>query len=193
MWLLFLLACTNEPGPPSCAERFADLPRPRSNADIEAYVAIAQPAFYPELDGVPLRFVELIDDASFFAANLDVTTLENPPLERQYQIQVNPLLLADPPTPAAAGAILVHELRHIADYTQMDATELGEFAVAYALGEVGDYERQTDLATLEHGCGEGLIGYREWLYERLTPEQEAAKRDTYYTPEEIEAWMADNP
>ena len=67
---------------------------------------------------------------------------------------------------------------------------IAAFGLWYATDDVSAYERETDLFALERGCGEGLIAFRTWLYAQLDDEAIAEKQRDYYTPEEIEAWMA---
>ena len=69
-----------------------------------------------------------------------------------------------------------------------DRMALHIMGLAYARGELPDYERQTDEQALERGCATGLKAYRLWLYDRVDDETEAQKRRDYYTPEEIDAW-----
>jgi len=146
----------------------------------------------PELDGVPTDYLAQ-PGLVYFAANLDLTTIEEPPLERQYRILYGPELLDDPPSYAGLAAVLMHENKHIVDYTGMDADELSEVALWYATAEdVSEYERATDEFVLERGCGLALIEFREWLYEHVDEETLKQKMHEYYTPEEIEAWIEEH-
>lgn len=196
LWAL-LVACTANKAVDSaadhlsCAERFSGAP-PASADDVEALTEIAIAHYASPLDEVDLRYTAISGDSVFFQANLDITTIEEEPLERTYTIQYNPALFSSPPSRAAVGAILVHELRHVLDYTEMTSEELAEFAAWYITEDVSAYERQTDEYALEQGCGDGLIAYREWLYEAIPPEDVADKQYNYYTPDEIRAWMAAN-
>ena len=147
-------------------------------------------ALVPELDSVSITLDSIESESTFLAANVDLATAGNPPFERDYRIQINPLLLSDPPSTDGVVAILVHELKHILDYTTMEQNEFLEFALWYAQGDVAIYERETDLFSMERGCAEGLITFREWLYSRISPEALEEKKQNYYTPEEIQAWMA---
>jgi hypothetical protein len=193
-WLL-LTACAVEPEPtlPTCAEAMADVPPLTGWESLTPLIEQVRADRYPELAGVPIELGMLESETDFFVANLVLSTATNPPLEREYLVLANPALLADPPPPSALYAILVHELAHIRDYTEKDTAELVSFGLWYAQGDTAAYERATDEVALKLGCGEGLKAYREWLYERLDAEAVEAKRETYYTPEEIEAWMAANP
>ncbi|MCB9665376.1 MAG: hypothetical protein H6732_14790 [Alphaproteobacteria bacterium] len=161
--------------------------------DVDAVRAAVQQACFPELDGVEVVVVPLSSPSDTFVASVDVTTLDAPGPERTYRLSANPVLLQAPMPRAAAWAILAHELTHVRDYVGMDADTLAAWALDYASGPITAYERQTDEHALELGLAEGLKAFRLWLYDQLDDEAEAAKRRDYYTPDEIDAWVADHP
>ncbi len=176
-----------------CVELMADRGAPASPADIEASLRAVQANLFPELDGVDIALGSMTSDTDYFVSNLELDTFEYAPLERSYLVLHNEAIFEVPPPHDAVVAILAHELKHVVDYTELDSAGLAEFALWYATEDTAAYERETDEHALELGCGTGLIAYREWLYERIGPEATEAKRRTYYTPEEIEAWMQANP
>jgi hypothetical protein len=197
-----LSACTSTPrivdtdvdgALPTCAEAMHVGASLASWDDLAPLVEQVRAQRFPELTDVSIELFEVQSDTDFFVSNLDLSTVGAPPLERHYRVLANPLMFPTPPPFSAAYAIIAHELAHVRDYTEMDTTELVQFGLWYAGGDTADYERATDEVTLELGCAEGLKAYRVWLYERLTDEALAAKRATYYTPEEIDAWVADHP
>jgi len=186
--ILSMFACTSD----NACEAISRGQQPvASAAEIEADLRAVQGALYPELDGVQISLTTLESETDFFVSNLELATFEDPPLDRHYLVLYNPLLLDDPPPRDATVAILAHELKHVQDYTEMDSAELADFAIWYATADIADYEHETDEASLERGCGIGLIHYREWLYARISLEAATEKKRVYYTPEEIEAWMVD--
>ncbi len=195
--LMLMLACAGggdsaDTGPLTCTERFDGDP-PADEADIIALVASAREGFFPTLEGVSLEVTTTESPDTYFVANLDLATISEEPLERDYRVLYNPALFDDPPVRIAAGAILVHELKHVLDYTGMDTAELVDFGLWYASGEdISAYEKQTDEYALEAGCAEGLSAYREWIYTHIPEEDLEEKMSTYYTPEEIAAWVAEN-
>jgi len=197
--LLSALACapTETATPPdkttgNCDFHLEDSPPPASPEQLSELLDLARASAHPDLGEVAVDLDVMESDSDYFVANLDLSTFASPPEERRYLVFYNSLLFDDPPSYAAIGAILVHELKHVADYTQMDAEELAEFAVWYAQGDIAEYERETDEYALQVGCGPGLIEYREWLYARIDDETRAEKERDYYTPDEIEAWMSAN-
>jgi hypothetical protein len=196
---VLLAACSTPPEPepadtvPTCAEAMAAGTAPTSMDELPAILAAVQAERVPELDGVEITLGELSADDSFFVANLDLSTASRPGPERAYTVNANPRMFEEPGPPFdAVYAILVHELKHIVDYVGMPTDELVTFGLWYASGDVAEYERETDEFTLERGCATGLKSYRVWLYDRIDAEAVAGKRRDYYTPEEIDAWVADN-
>lgn len=187
-----VVGCGAHPPPPTCTELFGAGPGPTDEASLQSILTAARGRFYSSLDGVE---IDLVADPSqyYFATNLDVTTLQSAPRDRHYQVHYNPALLMDPPSQYAIGAILVHEVKHVVDYLDMDSDQLAQFGVWYATSDVDDYEHATDLASLEAGCGDGLKAFRIWLYAHVSSSLLVAKQAEYYTPDQIDAWMAANP
>lgn len=192
--LFLLLACSGPtPGPLTCEDLLVGGPPATDESGVADLMAPVREHLFPELDGVHIGLNPNQSDSSYFSANLEIATIDSPPPERRYLVHYSVLQFDDPPPADAVRAIMAHELKHVRDYTEMSADELVEFGVRYATEPISEYERQTDLHALELGCGRGLIQFREWLYDHVTDEVEAQKRVDYFTPEEIEAWMAANP
>jgi hypothetical protein len=82
----------------------------------------------------------------------------------------------------------VHELEHIRDYTGWSSIRIAKHGLRYSFNcdmRIG-YECATDLRVLEFGLHQGLIDYRHWVYEKLTPKELKKKEKIYLTPREIE-------
>lgn len=200
--MMALLACTdksedtsnNAAIPATCPELMAEAGDPSTEAGIQAALTAVQSNLFPELSEASLTLQAMESDSSYFSANLVIATIDDDPLERDYLVNYSTLLLPDPPSYAAVVAILAHELKHVLDYTELDGDALAEFGLWYATADdISEYERATDEYAMVLGCGEGLIQYREWLYTHVDKDTLEAKKRDYYTPEEIEAWMAANP
>lgn len=195
---LGLAACGPTEGPGSatptdeapCALLAEDHAPPADEAGLDDLMRQVQAAFHPDLAGVSVALQSMDSDQDFFAANLDLSTAGEAGPDRDYLVRYGLRVLEDPPPYAATGAILMHELQHVSDYVAMDTEELADFAIWYASGDISEYERATDEVVLEAGCAEGLKAYRLWLYGQVDDETEAQKRVDYYTPEEIDAWVA---
>jgi hypothetical protein len=177
----------------SCEALMTDGRAVAAEADVQLALEGVRDNLYPELAGVPLGLRSMESDSDFFYANLDLTTLDEDPRERDYFVFYNARLFDDPPPWEAVVAILAHEIKHVLDYTGMDTEALAEFGLWYGTtDDISEYERATDEYALALGCGEGLSAYRTWLYDHVDEETAAQKRLDYYTPEEIDAWMAGN-
>lgn len=192
LWALSLLWGCADPLPTAtpCEGQHLDKPPPASTAAVQEALDGVRTDVYPYLSDLSITLTEADDEQDYFWAQPAFSTVSDPPRERDYRVYVNTRMYPNPPPWSAVFAILVHELKHIADYTEMDTGEVVEFGVWYAQGDIADYERATDLYALEQGCAVGLSAYRSWLYDHVDAETEQQKRIDYYTPEEIEAWQA---
>lgn len=203
--LLFACACTDasvESGDSAawvdrCACTTLELPAEpvTDEAGLSALLATVRAALFPELADLEIT-TGLVEELQFFRAWTELDTIGAAPRERRYVVQADPVVLSDPPSPAALAAVLAHELVHVEHYVTLDTDAFVSFAAWYAgedpLSSAGlaDYERATDEGALERGCAAGLSEMREWIYAHCDGEVEAAKRFQYYTPEEIAAWQA---
>jgi len=198
MFWLSLFACIQSPkvqkdtgNRPTCTTIMEYAGNPTTLSDIETLIANTR-SLVPELDGVSLRIETIESDSTFLAAQVDLSTISNPPLEREYIIQINRQIFEQQITGPSTVAILVHEFKHVLDYTEMDTNALIEFGLWYAGGDVAEYERTTDEFALERGCATGLIEFREWLYSFVSEEVRREKEENYYTPDEILSWVEAN-
>jgi hypothetical protein len=144
-------------------------------------------AYFPELKNEKIILKTFRSDAYFLQAQPEIKTLIGKRNLRVYSVQLNLKLLDCPPSNDALEAILVHELEHVKDYTKWSAAKIAKHGFYYAssLDFKKKYERQTDKKTLEKGLHLGLAGYRDWVYQWLTPKDLKRKRFIYLTPEEI--------
>ncbi len=191
VWLLW--ACAGPEIEPDlrCARAMDGAPAPTDLGVLEDLLDRAR-TVVPELDGVSITLTEGESETDFFYSNLVFSTLVDPPLEREYLAYYNPRMFDDPPPGDAAVGILVHELAHVLDYTEMDGQTLAEFGIWYATEDVADYEHQTDRFAMERGCTLGLIGYGEWTYGKVEGEDLDEKRRVYWTPDAMLGWMTGN-
>jgi hypothetical protein len=161
-------------------------------------LAEVRAATWPALDGVTIG-VAPVDELRYFRAWIELDTFAlDDGRARTYTVQYDPVVLADPMTPAALAATLVHELAHVHDYVGMDAATLADFALWYATEDpatsedLAAYERATDDAALARGCAEGLAASMLWIYERSAedPDLLAEKLHNYYTPGDLARWTS---
>lgn len=143
-----------------------------------------------ELRGFRVELETFRSRADYMKSGVRPLTIARKPARRTYVVYVNERLLGDAPSDDALRAILVHEAKHIVDYTRMSSWRFLTWAAQYVLRPQTAYERQTDLAALTRGLGCGLMEYRVWLYRRIDAKTRAQKERDYYTPNEIAAWMS---
>jgi hypothetical protein len=165
----------------------------RSVAALQSALDGARASVYPELASFRIVLVPMSSATDYFRSDVSTDTALFPASGRLYQLHYNTRIFDDPPEPAAVSAILVHELKHIRDYTQMASTELIAFAIRYATQDTRDYEHQTDQYALDHRWGPALKLFRFWLYAHEDEAARAEKMRVYFTPAEIDAYLAAHP
>jgi len=152
------------------------------------------PQHFPELEPITIHYAAATQntDSVFLETDVGTKTIFRASADRQYVMYLNRRLLEHPPGNAALEAILVHELCHIRDFTEMSGWGLIRLYlnVNYDAEFEIRYERETDLCALRLGYGEGLKAYRQWLYRIIAdPETVAMKRNVYFTPGQIDEWL----
>lgn len=167
---------------------------PINESTIQNHITFLQTNQFPELLQTQIKIENFTSDAYFLQANLKVKTVFKKPNRRTYVVEVNQKLYDCPPSPEGLQAILVHELQHVSDYLKWNSAEMMTFAAKYGMNKKfrTRYERHTDERTLLKGFGPGLIEYRIWIYQWLSPRELQNKKRYYFTPEEIEIWMEEN-
>lgn len=160
---------------------------PIGREDFETLVKEVKESHFPELKNIQIGVSTFTSDAYFLQAQPVIKTLPKKRHNRHYSVQLNTKLLDCPPSPEALEAILVHEFEHILDYTVWSSLKIIGHGMRYALscGVKASYERATDRKVLTKGLHEGLIEYRKWVYQWLTPKEMIKKKAIYLTPEEI--------
>jgi hypothetical protein len=141
---------------------------------------------FSDLQKVQIELRPAVMKASFFAT--DVENVLHPWKDRVYVIEYHPKILEVPPSSLAIEAVLAHELMHLQDYSQFSWLDLASLALRYRFGEQeyrAKFERNTDRRVVAMGYRQGLLEYRQWMYQQLTPEQVSEKRILYLTPEEL--------
>ena len=153
----------------------------------EEVVTFVKEEYFPELKKISIGVSTFTSDAYFLQAQPEIRTIIKKRNKRHYNVQLNTKLLECPPSPAALEAIIVHEFEHIVDYTKWSFLRIFSHGTQYvtSCGTKARYERATDAKVLSKGLFDGLIEYRNWVYQWLTPEELKTKRKIYLTPEEI--------
>ncbi len=139
---------------------------------------------FPELDAGKIKVKAFRSRSNFFKARFSLTRYLTFRSVRT-TVFVNPLVFERDAPEQGVRAILAHELAHALYYKEKNRLELLGLVSLIKDGFTAKFERRTDLAAIKRGWGEGLIAYREWLYKNVPPENLAAKKRDYFTPEEL--------
>lgn len=102
-------------------------------------------------------------------------------------LSVNPCVFKLGAPPDGIEAIIAHELAHAEDYIGRGPFRRIGLVGLVSARALAKFERRTDLVAIERGYGDGLRGYREWLYQNVPSDNVEKKRRNYFSPEEIEA------
>ena len=142
---------------------------------------------YPELGATRIKIKTFASRADYFRSRFSFARFFA--LRRlDYLILVNPRIFEkDAASDAAVRAIIAHELAHVAYYERHSRFELFGLINLLSNSFAARFERGADLEAVRRGYGAGLKEYREWLYRNVPPEYLRAKRDDYFSPEEIES------
>lgn len=146
---------------------------------------------YPELDAKKISVKTFKSPSVFFKAQFSLSRFLTFRGMRT-TIFVNPFIFERNAPEEGIQAILAHELGHALYYRERKHIQLIGLVSLIDGGFTAKFERRTDLIAIERGYGEGLIKYREWLYENVPPNNLAEKRRNYFTPEEIRLLMQAN-
>jgi hypothetical protein len=149
--------------------------------------------FFPELCGVDIR-LQYGNIRTSMAAPPRILSVFNRRHNRTYRMIVNgnpereqTQLLYAIPFNAKVG-IMGHELAHILDYASRSGLQLTWMGIRYSGKKYRrEFERQTDLATIERGLGWQLYHFSYFLAYQADIDEEYRqyKLDIYMKPEEI--------
>jgi len=150
---------------------------------------------FPELEEITILYVAATEDLDsvFLETDVRTTTVFRSGRNRLYLMYINERLREESPGESALEAILAHELCHIQDFVRMSGWGLVRLYVNVNYDENFEmnYERRTDECALDLGYAEGLKAYRNWLYRTIAdPTLVALKRKVYFTPDQVDEWIA---
>lgn len=182
------------------ASRCGELDRSVEAEDIPCLVNELIDLSFPELLGAKadgrIQYHSFHSD-DYFVKTSFVSGYLKASEQRVYSIDTNPKLfhtflpVLPRPSLRAVQGILAHELMHLIDYEAASTTALLK-VLKDEVFNPNDYERATDERAFERGYAQGISEYRKWLYGRLDEKALKTKKKRYYTPEEIEKWVAEN-
>jgi hypothetical protein len=102
-----------------------------------------------------------------------------------YFVEVNPELFSRNAPADGVCAILGHELAHVADLSHGNRIRLFRLVRLVSRGYTIRFERRADLDAIRRGFGDGLVSYRNWVYNNVSPAKAEEKKRNYFTPQEI--------
>jgi hypothetical protein len=144
--------------------------------------------YYPHLKDVKIKFSPFKSREYFFQTDINKLFLFQNKKKRTYYIEYNVSLMSCAPSDQALMSILIHELEHISDYEKLNNTELLKlFSSLLDPHSRQDFERKTDEVVIDYHETQGLLEFRKWMNERLTPKQIAKKEFYYFSVLELES------
>jgi hypothetical protein len=143
---------------------------------------------FPELEAKNIKVKTFQSQDTFFKAQFSIDgflTFQ----KIKTTIFVNPKVFELNAPEEGIRAILAHELAHAVYYKNKNRLQLIGLISLISRKFTVKFERRADLAAIEKGYGEGLIKYREWLYQHISDEQILVKERNYFTPQELKVLL----
>ncbi len=143
---------------------------------------------YPELKSVKINVRTFESPANYFQSQFSLTRFLTCQ-KLHYNIYVNPEAFNKNAPEEAIRAIIAHELAHVLYYSERNRLELIGLVNLIDKGFTTKFERRADLEAIARGYGDGLIKYRQWLYQNIPAKKLSEKKRNYFSPEEIEKML----
>lgn len=143
---------------------------------------------FPELVAKNIKVKTFQSQDTFFKAQFSIgrfLTFQ----KIQTTIFVNPKVFEMNAPEEGIRAILAHELAHALYYKNRNRLQLIGLISLINRKFTVKFERRADLVAVEKGYGEGLIKYREWLYQHISEKQILVKKRNYFTPPELKVLL----
>lgn len=140
---------------------------------------------FPLLQTYKIVFKSFNSKNDYFRSDIKKSTIIQHAKYRTYRIQYNPRLFKEDVDPRALRGILLHELKHINDYTKMSGVELIQLAISAIFDELEEFEIGTDEFVVEQGLGKCLLFFRAHQKKFLSEEAYTKKLTSYLNPHEI--------
>jgi hypothetical protein len=145
-----------------------------------------QSASYAELAHVDLRVRSFRSQSDYFRSRFSWSRFLLP-VRMRYFVDVNPALFQNQAPSDGVCAILAHELVHVVSLSRGNRIRRLGLIRLLSKGQTAKFERRADLEAIHRGYGDGLKGYRTWVYVHIPPSKLQEKRRNYFSPEEIDA------
>jgi hypothetical protein len=161
-----------------------------ANLRLEKHIHHLQKTTHSDIADVEIKLYTIDDPDYFFVSNFGWRRILLGC--DQYRIGYNPLIFEQGIGDAALEGILAHELVHTEDYHR--GSTLGTLLpigvrVSFQKSRI-QYERKTDIKTIQKGFADQLIAFKKFQYPLLSEEDLAIKKQEYLTPEEIKLVQA---
>jgi hypothetical protein len=179
--------CKNTEDTPAASTSATATPsKSRALVRLQQDMYVVRDASFPELQKKLVKTTQFESSADYFRARFSVSRfLLLQPMH--YFVEINPRIENSEPSAESICAILAHELVHISRMSQGNRIHLFGLVRLVSPGYTARFERSTDLEAIRRGYGEGLIGFREWVYKSIPAEALKRKRRNYFSPGEITA------
>jgi hypothetical protein len=152
----------------------------------EKIVSDVVKASYPELSRAKISVKEFTSEGDYFRAQFSISRFATF-RALNFIIFVNPGVYERGAPEAGIRAIIAHELAHVTYYRAHNRFQLLGLARLKDKDFNAIFERKADLIAIERGYGDGLIDYREWLYNNIPADRLREKHRNYFSPDEIKA------
>lgn len=143
---------------------------------------------YPELKGSTIRIKLFRSRSDYFKTRFGIPQYFFGRM--RYMVYVNSRLFELHAPEEGVRAIIAHELAHVLYFKGRNRVRLLGLVRLTSRGYTAKFERRADLKAIALGYGEGLKGYRQWLYGNVPASKLAEKQRNYFSPEEIEAILS---
>jgi hypothetical protein len=143
---------------------------------------------YPELKNKRIEIKTFKSESDYFQARFSFgkyLTFQ----KMQYLIFVNPKVFERGATADGIRSVIAHELAHVLYYSKRNRFELLGLVNLSGKKFTQRFERGADVEAIARGYGEGLIEYRNWLYQNIPPKSLEEKKRNYFSPEELELML----
>jgi Zn-dependent protease with chaperone function len=143
---------------------------------------------YPELEGSDIRVKVFRSRSDYFKARFGYPQYFF--TRMRYLVFVNLRVFEMQAPEAGVRAIIAHELAHLVYFKSRNRVQLVGLVRLTSKRFTARFERWADLKAISLGYGEGLKGYRQWLYTNVPASKLDDKHRNYFSPDEIDAILS---
>lgn len=176
--------CSNRENLAPLSQELATPAKDKSFAAVSSLVGTISDTAYPELAGKEIQLRPFRSNSDYFRTRFSISRFLF--FRRMhYFVEVNPELFSRNAPPDGVCAILGHELAHVAGLSHGNRIRLFRLVRLVSRGYTVRLERRADLEAIRRGFGDGLVSYRNWVYNNVSAAKAEEKKRNYFTPQEI--------